>query len=52
VLDVKLGRPAALKARCAHILEMIMRFCVRPERFGEVPELTNQLVNGLTAGSA
>jgi TetR/AcrR family transcriptional regulator len=41
VFATDLGRPAALKARRAHILEMILRFCVRPERFGEVPELTN-----------
>jgi TetR/AcrR family transcriptional regulator len=40
VLGTNLGRPAALKARRAHIVEMILRFCIRPEQFGSVPELT------------
>jgi TetR/AcrR family transcriptional regulator len=41
VFAADLGRPAAMKARRAHVLEMILRFCVRPERLGEVPELTS-----------
>jgi TetR/AcrR family transcriptional regulator len=32
VFATRLDRPAALKARRAHVAEMILRFCLRPER--------------------
>jgi TetR/AcrR family transcriptional regulator len=41
VFGTDLGRAAALAARREHILDMILRYCVRPERFGDVPELTD-----------